>query len=339
MWKRSLLLACLLPSALAFADTFRLAEVRSLVEASPDRLKPDTIAFADRRAEEAADPATGLIAFDDWGRVAPIEKQFLSLYPGYAEPTVNKTVEGVTKPVKEKLQMYVAEARFVVPKPPQEVDLARLATLGSLEKLDPAIKEVPLAPGEADAGANGSAGRRWCAESTLCIKSHYALEGKLPSGIHLVNQLTESKKKIADYLEFESELRVLAPPNVDQAGLARLSTLDAPVTGVLEQSIFHVNQVMQFGKFLVVLQQDPAGPNRTVATAFIALAIKSHVLEQRKKYENVPVLRNIVPAQVLMGRSSFNTGSSISAGLPVYARNRVRVFADMLARGDGKVAN
>jgi len=42
------------------------------------------------------------------------------------------------------------------------------------------------------------------------------------------------------------------------------------------------------------------------------------------------VLRNLVPAQVLAGKSSFNSGSSISAGLPVYARNQVKAIAGIL---------
>ena len=43
------------------------------------------------------------------------------------------------------------------------------------------------------------------------------------------------------------------------------------------------------------------------------------------------MLRNLEPAQVLMGTSSFNTGTSLSAGLPVYARTRIRTLAAMLA--------
>ena len=58
----------------------------------------------------------------------------------------------------------------------------------------------------------------------------------------------------------------------------------------------------------------------------------SDVLEKKKEYETVPVLRNLVPAQVLMGNSSFNTGSSISGGLPVYARNRIEAVAAMIER-------
>ena len=64
----------------------------------------------------------------------------------------------------------------------------------------------------------------------------------------------------------------------------------------------------------------------------MALAVETDVLEKKKEYEKVPVLRNLVPAQVLMGQSSFNTGNSISAGLPEYARNRIRAVAALLAK-------
>jgi len=44
------------------------------------------------------------------------------------------------------------------------------------------------------------------------------------------------------------------------------------------------------------------------------------------------VLRNLVPADVLMGRSSFNSGNSISAGLPQYARNEIKTVAGILEK-------
>jgi hypothetical protein len=64
----------------------------------------------------------------------------------------------------------------------------------------------------------------------------------------------------------------------------------------------------------------------------MALAIKGDVLDRKQEYARVPVLKNLLPAQVLMGNSSFNTGTSISAGLPTYARNRMIAFADALAK-------
>ncbi len=89
---------------------------------------------------------------------------------------------------------------------------------------------------------------------------------------------------------------------------------------------------MKFGKFFAVFQNDPADAGKTVVTAFMALAVETSVLDKQKEFENVPVLRNLVPAQVLMGQSSFNSGESISAGLPKYARNEIRTVAGLLAR-------
>jgi hypothetical protein len=316
------------PSAASAAD-FRINEVPSLESAA--RLPPHVIAFSDRRGDGLADPATGLIPFESWANTAPIQRRFLSPYPGYVEPTVNVVVDGVKSVMKENLHMYVAEARFVVAKPPQSIDLAHYATLSFLERIDPAIKHQVISAAEAENGSIDNPERRWCdvKSNVICIQSRYQFEGKLPMGIHLVNQLTE-RKKIPDFLEFQSELRVLAPADLDAPRIMKLTEIDAPIVGALEQSIFHINQVMQFGKFLVVLQQDPADAQRTVVTAFIALAVKTRILENKKKYESMPVLRNLVPAQVLVGKSSFNMGSSISAGLPLYTRNNIKAIAGIL---------
>ena len=89
---------------------------------------------------------------------------------------------------------------------------------------------------------------------------------------------------------------------------------------------------MKFGKFLAVFQENPTAPDKTMVTAFMALAIDGSVIDKKKEFEKVPVLRNLVPAQVLMGKSSFNSGDSISAGLPDYARNEIRTIAGLLQR-------
>lgn len=229
--------------------------------------------------------------------------------------------------------MYLAQARFVVAKAPELIDFAHFATLAFLEHIDPAIKHQLITSADVESSIKDSSiknpDRQWCEAglNVVCIQSRYQFEGKLPTAIHLVNQLTE-KKKIPDYLEFQSELRALAPADIDVPGLTKLTEVDAPIVCVFEQNIFQINQVLKFGKFLAVIQRDPTDPNRTIATAYIALAVKARIIENKKKYENVPVLRNLVPAQVLVGKSSFNTGSSISAGLPLYTRNKIKAVAD-----------
>ncbi|MFL5190576.1 MAG: hypothetical protein ACJ8CF_15410 [Microvirga sp.] len=319
------------------AEEFRIEEVPSVTAVAPARLKPRTIVFSDHRDDKLTDAGTGLIRFEDWGRERPVQKQFLSLFPGYSEPTIRVSVHGIPKSYTEKLHMYVVEARFLIAKAPASVDLARFGRLETLEKIDPSIKHRRISAEQAAPQAdpqsahNRHPNRRWCeAPGSLCIESRYPLEGKLPVGIRLANKLEEGGKKISEFMEFQTEIRVLPPEDIDRAGLPKLTALETPVAGVLEQTIFSVNQVMQFGKLLAILQEHPSDPNRTVATVFMALGVETDVLERKKEFENVPVLRNLIPAQVLMGRSSFNSGNSISAGLPDYVRNRIRAIADLI---------
>jgi hypothetical protein len=323
----------------AAAQGLTIETVPAASAVDPARLKPGTIAFSDPRRDDA-DEAGGLLRFEDWTRTKPAQKELLSLYPAYAEPTINVTVNGLTKRYTEKLHVYVAEARFLVARAPEAIDLSRYATPDFLASIDPAIKHRRIDASEIvpetdpDYAHNRHPGRRWCEDpASLCIESRYQLEGKLPVGIRLANKLEEGGKQIADYILFQSELRVLSSEEAEKAGLRRLTGLPTPVSGALEQSLFHVNQMMQSGKFLAVLQPDPGDPKRTVVTAFVALAIETDVLERKREFERVPVLRNLVPIQVLMGRSSFNAGSSISAGLPEYSRNRLKAVAAELQKG------
>ena len=326
-------------AAAPMAQEFRLEEAASIADIPPGRLKPDTIAFSDHRNDQITDAKSGLIRFADWGKAKPLQKQLLSPYPNYEEPSITATIGGTTKTLKRRLHIYVAEARFEIARSPNAIDLTRYVSLAFLERMDPAIKHRLISADEVTPNkdarlANKHPNRRWCegAVTVICIKSRYQFEGKLPTAISLLNKLRESGKQIADFIEFESELRIIPAAAIDQAGLAQLTGIDTPVTAALEQNIVHVNQVMQFGKFLAVLQAKSADPSHTIATAFVALVVESDLFEKRKEFGSVPVLRNMVPAQILSGNSSFNTGNSISAGLPNYARNRVKAMAAILSR-------
>jgi len=338
MWMRHAiaLLGLIGSGCAAHAQDFRIDDVSSARAANVAQLKPGTIAFS----EQTGEGATDLIRFEDWARKHPVEKKFLALFPSYAEPTVGKAENGSAGPVVEKLYMYVAQARFVLDRAPGAIDLSRYVTLEFLERIDPAIKHKVIAAADVvpftdEAGAgNENPDRKWCTgrPTLICIQSSYKLEGKLPIGIMLVNKLRDSAKKIIDHIDFQSELSQLAPADVDQAGLQELTALDTPIAGLLEQDIFYVNQMMKFGKFFAVFQGHPTDADKTVVTAFMVLAIKTSVLDDRRGYDKVPVLRNLVPAQVLMGKSSFNSGESISAGLPKYVRNEIRTVAGILQR-------
>ena len=341
MWIRHAiaLVALLGTLSSAGAEEFRIEDVGSPPNWDVAALKPGTIAFSDGAASASA--AANLIAFTEWGRTLPAQKKFLSLYPAFAEPTITKaaSADAPAGPVLEKLEMYVAQARFILNKAPGSFNLARYVSLPFLEKIDPAIKHKLIAVTDVspltDAQGTGNVNpdRKWCTgrNPLICIESTYKLEGKIPLGVMLVNKLRDTPKKVSDHIDFQGEMSALPAAELDQAGLKELTGLDTPVAGVLEQNIFYVNQILKFGKLLAVFQAHPTEANKTVVTAYMVLAIPESVLDKKKDFEKVPVLRNLVPAQVLMGQSSFNSGDSISAGLPKYARNEIRTIANLLA--------
>ena len=341
MWTRitaAMLLLFATTIAFAAAKDFQIVKVASI--AGIDQLKPKTIFFNDHRLDEKSDKGA-FVHFDEWARTKPIERKFLSIFPSFTEGTIHKIVDGTRKEVKDEVQMYITEARFMLSRPAASVDLKSFANLPFIESIDPAIKHQVIQPSDVSvlkeerSANNKNPDRAWCegAGVTLCIRSHYKLEGKLPIGVALANKLRESERKISDSIDFESELRLLTSTDVDEEGLKQLTGVTTPVAGVLEQNMFYVNQVMRFGKLIAVFQPNPADANSTIATVMIALAVSSSTLEMKKKYQSVPVLRNLVPVQVLLGDSSFNTGSSISSGLPNYVRNRIKAIAGILDRG------
>jgi hypothetical protein len=328
-------LAGLVAVSPASAEDLPLKDVPSLPPVSVGSPPPRAILFTDHRNDELVDPVTGLTRFSDWERSRPQQKALLSLFPSYEEPTASGN-DAAGKLRRRRIHVYVAEARFPIDKPAGSVDLTRMVSLAVLGQLDPAIKHKSITaadaiPNKDPKSANRNPQRAWCeGDGVICIQSQYRLEGRLPAGIMLVNKLRESGKRISDTLDFQSELRLVPQSEIDQAAMAKATGVDAAVAGVVEENIFYVNEVMQFGKFLAVLQSDPADAKKSIGTAFIVLGVDSDLFEKKKEFEKVPVLRNLVPAQVLAGNSTFNSGTSISAGLPKYARNRIKAVAALL---------
>jgi hypothetical protein len=327
-------LAAVLP---ARAQEFRIEEVPNVLTLNVGQLKPKTIAFSDHAKDELADTTSGLMRFEDWARERSLQKQLLSPFPTFSE-IFKTTTDSDGKPQLEKLHVYVTEARFLLPKRAEAINLARYATLPILQGIDPSITHRVITAEDLAAtkkeGALEHPDRAWCEQrpNVICIQSRYQFEGRLPLGIRLVNKLRDGVRQYPEYIEFQSEIRLLRPEEIDQSAFAQLSGLDTPVVAAVEQNIFYVNHIMRFGKFLALIQKHPTDANKSLATTFMALAVKSNLLEMKKEYASYPVLRNLVPAQVLSGKSSFNTGTSLSAGLPDYTRNRLKAIAALLER-------
>jgi len=126
---------------------------------------------------------------------------------------------------------------------------------------------------------------------------------------------------------------VVPSAEVEQRGFAKLTGLDTPSTGALEQSIFYVNQVIEFGKMLAVFQQHPSDPNKTVVSVFMSLGLESNILTKRKDYARFRCCEISFQLRFLLAGVRSTRESSLSAGLPVYARNQVKAIAAILERG------
>ena len=330
-------------SAGAAAQEFEIVETPSVTQLPIAQLKPRTIVFSDQPGDELVDPAVGFIRYEDWAKARPIQQQFLSLYPGYAEPNVDIIVDGTRRRYREKLHMYVAEARFVICRGRRRRSSSRSSrrfrsSSGSI----PAIKHQlataadQARPREARVIHNQHPQRKWCEgrEVVICLRSTYKLEGRLPVGIQLANKIREGSRRISDTLEFDSELTVLSAAEVGELGLAKLTAARyaagrrARAEHLLRQPGDAVRQA---------LGGVPGASERSRARPWSASSRRSrsssNLLGKQKQFANVPVLRNLVPAQVLSGKSSFNSGKSLSAGLPVYARNQIRAIAAILEAG------
>ena len=336
----ALLFAFAATVATASAEDFQIVKVSSVPSSAVDQLKPKTIFFNDNRVDETTDKGA-FIHFDEWAKTKPVQKQFLTLFPSYTEGMIHRVIDGAKKEVKDELQMYVTEARFRLSRPAASIDLKAFASLPFIQSIDPSIKHQLIQPSEISVGkdeksfANKNPDRAWCEGDGVaaCTRSTYKLEGKLPMGVALANKLRDNDKKVSDTIEFKSEIRIVPLASIDEAGVQKLTGVTTPVTGMLEQNMFYMNEVMRFGKLVAVVQPNPADANSTIATVMIALAVSSNTLDSKKKYQDVPVLRNLVPSQVLLGYSSFITGTSISAGLHNYVRNRIKAIAGMLEQG------
>ena len=165
---------------------------RPITESPVAQLKPRSIVFSDQPGDDLVDPAVGFIRYEDWAKARPVQQQFLSLYPGYTEPNVDIIVDGTRRRYRERLHMYVAEARFVISRPPASLELARLATLPFVEQhrsrrssTSASTAADPTRPREPKVIHNQHPQRKWCEgrEIVICLRSTYRLEGRLPVGI------------------------------------------------------------------------------------------------------------------------------------------------------------
>ena len=78
-------------------------------------------------------------------------------------------------------------------------------------------------------------------------------------------------------------------------------------------------------------------PNEVVTSSMRSVGTRAWIMVLLGRDQNDPLFLQFKEAQdsvlePFLGKSSFNSGKSISAGLPVYARNQVKAIAALLER-------
>ena len=269
--------------AFAAAQDYQIVRVASVAGATIDGLKPKTIFFTDHRADETSDKGA-FIRFEEWSRSRPSEAKLLNLFPGFKEGMVHKVIDGTRKEVKDELQMYVTEARFMLSRPAASADLKTFAKLPFIQSIDPSIKHDAIKASDVstlkdEKGQNNkNPDRAWCEGTgvTACIRSSYKLEGKLPIGVALANKLRDSERKLSDSIEFESEMRLLSASDVDEEGLKRLTGVNTPVAA-------HITGTMAATERPCA--RKPAAPN---SAAKNAAAAKCRLIEPSSARAPIP---------------------------------------------------
>ena len=304
------------------------------------------------------DYSYGFLSFADWVKRSPLEYQDLALYPGYREHMVVNKIYGVEKSSLETLMIYSAKMKLILNKSPAQLHITELIKLSTIRNMDLAVEHreiqanelmsTVVAQGpinnfkwgrcagkilrparEKDLSFINPPNRAWCADHShsLCLESCYLFNGAWTQSVNAINlAYSDEDRKKDPGIGTQSEVRYFA--SEAELGLPvelkRLTKLDTRVRGGLEQNIFYVNQLFEFGKVVSVLQDHPTDPSKTVMTTFFIMAIKLNTFEKYRK---------LGLESVLAGTSRiFNSSSGITAGLPVFSQNMIESIADFLEK-------
>lgn len=322
-------------------------------QTTPDQLDPKNVYYTGK-----------IISFSDWLKKSPDEVEFLNLYPGYKEPSVRVTKNGLDSTQVEKITLFDTRAKMVLNTPPSSIDLKKLLKPDVFAKLVRETKQIksvhqliapdqimPLVAGsgnmtnfgfcnkkeegwgdkllvsdgnyilrpsrEKDLSHAQRPDRKWCdnPERSVCVESCVKFTGVLyQTAVSLANSRRADQDRKIDYgVAIESEIRyyVSEAEMGKSVSLSKLTGVDSPVRGVLEQSMFYWNQIMQFGKMLTVFQEDPNNAQNTIVTNLFVVGIKTRTYSE-----------NSVISQLLDGSSKAlnDSGGGVMAGIPVFTQ-------------------
>lgn len=348
---------------IAFAGSWAMAQERPLeivkdnvkfLNLNGDSMKPGTVYF--QFTEEPQ-------AFTDWMNSNPNEYAYLALWDGYVEPTLVTRKRQMA--VTEKMTMFIAKSKSIINKPASSINLKATISLPFIQKMDSEIRHAQIAPQQImpvmggqpkidnfaalcnKDGANivrpsqelsltalNRPGQAWCADTSrsICIESCYLFNYGYRQFIGVYNALkAENEFDKKDYgMATQSEIRYFVSDAEmgKKVPVAALTGINSPVRGVYEQSLFYFNQLVQYGKVVSVFQEHPKDASKTIVTSFIAFGIQTSTYQKTHSLAGM----KFALKDVLMGKagSVLNSGTGITAGLPIYTQNIAKSMVKML---------
>lgn len=298
-------------------------------------------------------------SFANWVKSAPAEYDFLSLWDGYKEPTM--LVDNKTE--TEKLTVFVSSAKAILP---ARFDVENMAKKEFIRALDSELTHEAIAPNQimpliagakpfnAFAKCNSAGpkivrpsketnltqlnrpGKNWCSDPSrsVCLESCFIFSGTLyPTGVTVYNNTlakTELDKK--DYgMATQSELRyfVSEAEMGKRQAISNLTGIKTPVRGVLEQNIFFVNQLLQYGKIVAIFQEHPTNSQKMIVTSYFAFTVPTKTWIKK---QGVPPVK-VPMGEVMMGEwpGTINTETGLTAGFPIYTRDLAMKMQKLLS--------
>ncbi len=308
----------------------------------------------------AKDP---VIPFSQWKKESPLTESVLNLFPGFQEPTVQLNKNGMKMTKKLEMVVYLTRAKAIANIGVANIKLQSLITEAALKQLDPdalAPRKIgmdqtmpnvagrtpisnfqwcnsnPARPSiflpalELSQAHMSRPNRPWCSpdpraacyETCHIMKPSSYIESAIAAHNLAMRFLSKTER---DYgMAIQAEVRYHTNESEFDGKLSQITNVGTPVGGVLEINIFYVNQVLLFGKMLIVLQPQPKDSQKTVVTALSAFGVRADAWNHSLGKTHV---RNL-----LTSSSKFNSDHGILAGAPNFTRGAAESMAKFVEK-------
>ncbi len=161
--------------------------------------------------------------------------------------------------------------------------------------------------------------RPWCAANgrTLCLETCYYFSAAWKVAVEIYNNTLGSNDPKDSGQAMQSEVRyfVSEAEYGSKVPLARLTKINTPIRGVMEQNTFYFNQVFTWAKVVAVFQEHPTNSQQTIMTTLAAFNLRSKYCTEARYQELCKAIKG-----ESRGPTGVNTRTGISAGIPIHSR-------------------